>query len=117
MPGSAIAAADGWVIGTKPEHGGYAIYRWNGYRWDQAPGGAVAIGGSYDRPWVINNRNERFLWYGYDWDRAGRSGYRDPAYRDPAHGNSFRGRNPERFDYSPRHPYSHDQRRRDSRRW
>ena len=49
MPGSAIAAADGWVLGSKRESGGFAIYRWNGRDWDQALGGAVEIGGSYRR--------------------------------------------------------------------
>lgn len=76
VPGAAIAIADGWVLGTKRESGGYAIYRWNGHSWDQAPGGAVKIGGTYRRPWVINNRGQRYIWNGYDWDvdfRASRS--------------------------------------------
>ncbi|MFT4862751.1 MAG: hypothetical protein ACI95C_001975 [Pseudohongiellaceae bacterium] len=93
LPGSATAVADGWVIGTNREPGGYGIFRWNGRRWEQAPGGAVAIGGSYRRPWVINDRNQRFVWNGYDWDSAGRSGYRQPAYS-----NSFRSdSDPRRF--------------------
>lgn len=67
VPGSAIAVADGWVLGAKRESGGHAIYRWNGHNWDQAPGGAVRIGGTYSRPWVVNNRGQRFVWNGYDW--------------------------------------------------
>ena len=69
VPGSAIALADGWALGSRRESGGYAIYRWNGHDWDQAPGGAVEIGGSYRRPWVINNRGQRFTWNGRDWNR------------------------------------------------
>jgi hypothetical protein len=112
IPGSAIAVADGWAIGTNREHGGYGIYRWNGYRWEQAPGGAVAIGGSYDRPWVVNDRNERFVWNGYDWDRAGSNGYRQPSY-----GNNFRGQGRDKFNNGHRRYESHDNRRRDPRRW
>ena len=67
VQGSAIAVADGWVIGTDRRNGGYGIYRWNGRRFDRMPGGAVDIGGSYERPWVINNRGERFEWTGRDW--------------------------------------------------
>ena len=113
LPGSAIAVADGWVIGTNREHGGYGIYRWNGHRFEQAPGGAVAIGGSYDRPWVVNDRNERFIWNGYDWDRVGRAGYRQPA-----HSNSFRGSN-RQYDFDTRSakPQRNNQRPRSQRRW
>ena len=57
VPGSAIALADGWALGTARESGGFAIFRWNGRHWDQAPGGAVEIGGTYQR-WVINNRGQ-----------------------------------------------------------
>lgn len=67
MPGSAIAVAEGWVIGTDRRNGGYGIYRWNGYRFDRMPGAAVDIGGSFEHPWVINNRGERFEWTGRDW--------------------------------------------------
>ena len=67
VQGSAIAVADGWVIGTDRRSGGYGIYRWNGYRFERMPGGAVDIGGSYERPWVINNRGERFEWTGREW--------------------------------------------------
>lgn len=67
VQGFAIDVADGWVIGTDRRSGGYGIYRWNGYSFDRMPGGAVEIGGSYKRPWVINNRGERFEWAGRDW--------------------------------------------------
>lgn len=67
MQGYANAVADGWVIGTDRRSGGYGIYRWNGDSFDRMPGGAVEIGGSYERPWVINNRGERFEWAGRDW--------------------------------------------------
>lgn len=75
VQGSAIDVGDGWVIGTDRRNGGYGIYRWNGRRFDRMPGGAVEIGGSYERPWVINNRGERFEWTGHDWRevRGGRS--------------------------------------------
>ena len=107
VPGSAIAVADGWVLGSKRESGGFAIYRWNGRDWDQAPGGAVEIGGSYRRPWVINNRGQRFTWNGYDWNRdftgAGRGfGFNnrgvDRGFRQDRH-NPFRGR-----DFKHRQP-------------
>lgn len=68
-PGSAISLADGWALGSARESGGFAIFRWNGRHWDQAPGGAVEIGGTYQRPWVINNRGQRYVWDGYDWDQ------------------------------------------------
>ena len=111
LPGSAIAISDGWVIGTKREHGGYGIYRWNGRRWEQAPGGAVEIGGSYNRPWVINDRGERFVWNGYDWDGAGRGRSRQPSYS-----NSFRGTS-DRFLMDPNRSHNKGQRPRSQRRW
>lgn len=109
VPGSAIAVADGWVLGSKRESGGFAIYRWNGRDWDQAPGGAVEIGGSYRRPWVINNRGQRFTWNGYDWNRdftgVGRGfsfnnrgvdrGFRQDR-RNPFRGQGFDRRQPDR---------------------
>lgn len=107
VPGSAIAEADGWVLGSKRESGGFAIYRWNGRDWDQAPGGAVEIGGSYRRPWVINNRGQRFTWNGSDWNRDFAGGGRgfsfnnrgvDRGFRQDRH-NPFRGR-----DFKRRQP-------------
>lgn len=85
MPGSATVVGDGWVIGTDRRGGGFGIYRWSGRGWQRVPGGAVDIGGSYARPWVINDRGEQFYWNGYDWDRAGR-GYR---YQNQRRGNAF----------------------------
>ena len=73
MPGSATAVGDGWVIGTDRRGGGYGIYRWSGRSWQRVPGGAVSIGGSYEQPWVINDRGEQFHWNGHDWDKSGRS--------------------------------------------
>ena len=67
VQGSAIAIADGWVIGTDRRDGGYGIYRWNGRGFNRMPGAAIDIGGSYEHPWVINNRGERFEWTGRDW--------------------------------------------------
>ncbi len=67
VQGTAIDVADGWVIGTDRRNGGFGIYRWNGRRFDRMPGGAVDIGGSYECPWVVNNRGERFEWTGRDW--------------------------------------------------
>lgn len=69
-PGAATDVGNGWVIGTDRRKGGYGIYRWTGYGWRRAPGAAVEIGGPYERPWVINDRNERFVWNGRDWDRV-----------------------------------------------
>ena len=68
MPGSATDVGDGWVIGTDRRRGGFGIYRWNGRHWGRVSGGAVSIDGTYEQPWVINNRGERFFWNGYDWD-------------------------------------------------
>lgn len=78
VQGSAIAVGDGWVIGTDRRDGGYGIYRWNGYRFERMPGAAVEIGGSYERPWVVNNRGERFEWTGRGWREIRRAN----AFRD-----------------------------------
>ena len=84
MPGSATDVGDGWVIGTDHRSGGYGIYRWTGRSWQRMPGGAVRIGGTYDQPWVINDRGEQFFWGGYDWieTRGGRRGFVN-RYREP----------------------------------
>jgi hypothetical protein len=66
-PGSARAVHDGWVIGTDRRNGGFGIYRWNGYGWIRTGGAGIEIGGSYNNPWVINDRGERFSWTGYGW--------------------------------------------------
>ena len=98
MPGSATDVGDGWVIGTDRRSGGYGIYRWNGRGWGRVAGGAVRIGGTYDQPWVVNNRGERFYWNGYDWDkvRGGRNRHsnarRRNAFSNRDHGDN-RGRN------------------------
>lgn len=76
-PGSAHDVGDGWVIGTDRRNGGYGIYRWSGNGWQRMPGAAVEIGGSYNNPWVINDRGERFAWTGYEW----REELRDRNYR------------------------------------
>ena len=88
MPGSATDVGDGWVIGTDRRHGGYGIYRWNGYDWGRVSGGAVQIGGTYDQPWVVNNRGEQFFWNGYDWDEVGHGGHR---YSNDRWRNAFSG--------------------------
>jgi len=83
MPGSATDVGDGWVIGTDRRNGGYGIYRWDGHTWHRMPGAGVEIGGSYESPWVINDRGERFRWTGYGWreepnfSRRGDSGWND----------------------------------------
>tara|TARA_B100000959_G_scaffold248555_1_gene275543 strand:- start:15120 stop:15593 length:474 start_codon:yes stop_codon:yes gene_type:complete len=91
MPGSATDVGDGWVIGTDRRNGGYGIYRWSGRNWQRVNGGAVRIGGTYEQPWVINNRGQQFFWNGYDWDKSGRryGGFSD----DRRYNNSFSGRN------------------------
>lgn len=93
VPGSAIALADGWALGSARESGGFAIFRWNGRHWDQAPGGAVEIGGTYQRPWVINNRGQRYVWNGYDWDQ------------DFAAQNRAQGFNSRRFNQRSDNPF------------
>ena len=92
VPGSATDVGDGWVIGTDRRNGGYGIYRWDGRSWHRMPGAGVEIGGSYDSPWVINDRGERFSWTGYGWreeanfgrrnDRRGGYAPRDNERRD-----------------------------------
>lgn len=94
VQGSAIAVADGWVIGTDRRSGGYGIYRWNGRSFDRMPGGAVDIGGSYERPWVVNNRGERFEWMGQDWREVRAYG----VHRDDRRGEYRNGRNDDRHD-------------------
>lgn len=69
-PGGATDLADGWVLGTDRHRGGYGIYQWNGRGWSRMPGTAVEIGGSYQRPWVVNDRGIRYVWNGYDWREA-----------------------------------------------
>ena len=100
VPGAGIEIGDGWVIGTKRESGGFAIYRWNGRGWDQAPGGAVRIGGTYRQPWVINNRGQRYIWNGYDWD----------ADYGGSRGNAFGHDRWRERGYDKRYDYRHDQR-------
>ena len=70
-PGRATALGDGWVLCTDRHTGGYGIYRWSSYGWVRMPGAAVLIGGSYHQPWVINDRNIRYVWNGHDWREAG----------------------------------------------
>ena len=92
MPGSATDVGDGWVIGTDRRHGGYGIYRWNGHGWSRVSGGAVQIGGTYEQPWVVNNRGEQFFWNGYDWDgiRGGRYRYSNSGWRNSfSHGDRW----------------------------
>jgi len=87
MPGTATDVGDGWVIGTDRRSGGYGIYRWNGRDWSRVAGGAVRIGGTYEQPWVVNNRGEKFIWNGYDWREVRDGGRRSvDIYR----GHSFR---------------------------
>jgi opacity protein-like surface antigen len=76
-PGSARDVGDGWVLGTDRRNGGYGIYRWNGRGWSRMPGSGVDIGGSFNNPWVINDRGERFSWTGYGWQQERGNGRRD----------------------------------------
>lgn len=89
VEGSATDVGDGWVIGTDRRDGGYGIYRWNGYRFTRMPGAGVRIGGSYEHPWVINDRGERYEWNGRDWRRLREFGY-DRHDRAERHGSSRR---------------------------
>lgn len=85
-PGEALDVADGWVIGTDRRNGGFGIYRWNGRGWQRMPGAGVDIGGAWDRPWVINDRGERFVWSGYGWREDGRSRGRERDRGDNRNG-------------------------------
>ena len=82
MPGSATDVGDGWVIGTDRRNGGYGIYRWDGRTWHRMPGAGVRIGGSFDNPWVVNDRGERFSWTGYGWREEPNFGRRDDRRND-----------------------------------
>jgi hypothetical protein len=87
-PGSAIDVGEGWVIGTDRHSGGYGIYRWNGRDWQRMPGAAVEIGGSFQSPWVVNDRGERFRWAGNRWQQEAVVGFRN---RDERTSNEHRG--------------------------
>lgn len=65
--GTAVDISDGWAIGTDRRPGGFGIYRFDGREFRRMPGAAVEIGGSYEHPWVINDRGEYFEWNGRDW--------------------------------------------------
>ncbi len=67
VPGTASDVANGWITGTNPVYGGYGIFRWDGSKWIQMPGGALRIGGSYNNPWVINIFQQIFRWDGLKW--------------------------------------------------
>jgi hypothetical protein len=99
-PGSARDVGDGWVIGTDRRNGGYGIYRWNGRGWSRMPGSGIDIGGSFNNPWVINDRGERFAWTGYGWREEGRgNGRRDRDWdRNDGRGNGDRNRDDRRND-------------------
>lgn len=110
MPGEALDVADGWVIGTDRRAGGFGIYRWNGRRWNRVSGGAVRIGGSYDRPWVINDRNRKYVWNGRGWNEVRHTGgygfnrdHRDRGYR-----NSFDRHDDRRYEDRNRRPRDRD---------
>ena len=110
VQGSAIAVADGWVIGTDRRSGGYGIYRWNGRSFDRMPGAAVDIGGSYQRPWVSNNRGERFEWTGRDWREVRSYGSHRNYRGEDRHYNSNDD------DYDSRHDDHFNEHRDDRRR-
>jgi hypothetical protein len=98
VSGRAVKIADGWLLGTDRRHGGFGIYRWNGYRFDRVSGGAVDIGGSYQRPWIVNDHGERYEWDGHGWRPLGR-GFRDSLRGRPGNPfDNYRDGGP-RFDY------------------
>jgi len=94
-PGSAMDLGDGWVIGTDRRRGGYGIYRWNGRGWTRMPGAGVRIGGSYNRPWIVNDRGQRYFWNGRGWNPEGRVNRRSD--RNP-YSWSAPNRNPWQFN-------------------
>lgn len=81
-PGRATDLSDGWVLGTDRRNGGYGIYRWNGRDWQRMPGAGVDIGGSFQNPWVVNERGERFVWSGYQWREDANYRRRDERRRN-----------------------------------
>lgn len=67
MPGSATDVGDRWVIGTERIGSDYGIWRWTNGSWQQMPGHAVRIGGTYNQPMVANSQGQIFQWSGSDW--------------------------------------------------
>ena len=115
-PGTAVAIGAGWVLGTDRHRGGYGIYRWNGRGWSRMPGTAVRIGGSYQRPWVVNDRGVRFIWNGYDWQQERDSGrYNERDQRDRGYGRGGRWGSDRRDQGDDRNRRDDDGRYRDYR--
>ena len=69
LPGTAEDVGEGWIISTESAgpHGN-GIRRWNGLDWENMPGAAVRIGGTYLQPWVVNSNGNIYRWTGSDWE-------------------------------------------------
>jgi len=71
LPGAAVDVGVGangtaWAIGTTPEIGGYAIYRWNGSNnWEKIPGSALRIDvDPHGNAWVVTSGHAIFRYDG-----------------------------------------------------
>jgi hypothetical protein len=59
----------GWIISNEPTGGGFKIYRYNRSTraWDNIPGGAVRVGGTYENAWVVNDGGAVFEYVNNGW--------------------------------------------------
>lgn len=60
----------GWIIAeNEPTAGGSKIYRFDyaANSWVNIPGGAVAVGGTYQQPWIANDRGDVFRYVNNSW--------------------------------------------------
>jgi hypothetical protein len=60
----------GWIVSKEPTNGGFLIYRWDPVKkvWENIPGGATRIGGTYDSPWVVNSTGQVFQYVVDKWE-------------------------------------------------
>lgn len=69
VPGYARDVGENWIIGAKAKTAhDFAIYRRNARgTWDEMPGYGIAIGGSYQFPFVLNSSQDIYAWTGAGW--------------------------------------------------
>lgn len=70
IPGqTANDVGTGWIISKEATPGGFKIYRFNNSTasWENIPGGAVRIGGTYDSPWIANDAGAVFQYVDNAW--------------------------------------------------
>ena len=65
----ATDVGDGWMISNEATNGGFKIYRYNLATnvWDNVPGGATRVGGTYDDPWVVASNGAIFQYVNNAW--------------------------------------------------